>query len=134
PHHETPVANAVRDESLRCGIARFLTIGVVTDKQIRTQPDALPTDKHQQEVVGQHQRQHREHEEIQESEEPIEPLVLVHVADCEEVDQETNECHEQRINTAQPVHRQTEVSAKLSDLNPRPEMIEYWFSRSECAV
>ena len=29
------------------------------------------------------------------------------VADGKEVDQETNECHEQRINTAQPVHRQT---------------------------
>ena len=123
-HHETPIAYAVGNKRFLRGVARFLQIGVEADEQVGTEPDSLPTDKHQEEIVSQHQRQHREHEQIQVGKEAIEAGVAAHVADRKDVNQEPDERHEERIRSTQTIHRQAEVGAKLPDLNPGPEMIE----------
>src|SRR3982751_4444793 len=47
----------------------------------------------------------------------------MHVADGEDMNQQTDERNEADIDTAQPVHRQAEIGAKLPDLNPRPKVI-----------
>jgi hypothetical protein len=79
--HDAPVADAVGDESLLRRVARLLTVDVVADEQVGTQSHAFPADEHQQEIVGQHQRQHHEHEQVQIGEEAVEALIAVHVAD-----------------------------------------------------
>ena len=121
---KTPVTHAVCDECLLRCITGFLAIKVVTNQQVGTKPDAFPADKHQEKIVGQDQGQHREHEQIQIGEEAIEAFVAAHVADCEDVNQESNERDEESIDTTQPVHRQTKVRAELAHLNPCPEVIE----------
>ena len=57
----------------------------------------------------------------------------MHVADGKDVNQKTDKRHEERVDPTEPVHRQTEVGAKLSDLNPGPEMIENRLRRSKRA-
>jgi hypothetical protein len=85
PEYKAPVADAVGDKCfLRC-VACFLAIDVVTDEQVGTESNPLPTDKHQEEVVSQYQRQHREHEQVEKREEAIEPFVAMHVANSEQV-------------------------------------------------
>ena len=123
--HETPVADAIRDECFLGRVARFLAIDVVTNQQVGAKAHAFPTDKHQQEVVGQHQRQHREHEQVEKCEEAIEAFVLVHVADRKTWIRKPTKVMNKCVGAAQPIHRQAEVRAKLSDLNPGPEMIEH---------
>ena len=113
--------------------ASFLS-SVVTNQQIGAETHAFPADKHQQEIVRQHQRQHREHEQVQIRKEAIEAAVSVHVADGKDVNQEADEGDEERIGAAQPIHRQTEVSAETADLNPGPEVIEDGFGGTQRAV
>ena len=66
---EAPVADAVDDERLlaRCGGRRFGE--PEADEQVGRQPDQLPADEHEPEVVRQHQRQHRGDEQVHVAEE-----------------------------------------------------------------
>ena len=122
--HKAPVADAVCDEGLLGRVSGFLAVDVITNQQIRAETDTFPTHKHQQEVVGQHQRQHRKHEQVQKRKEAIEPAVFMHVPNREDMYEEPDKRNEERVGAAQPVHCQTEVCAKLANLNPGPEMIE----------
>ncbi len=65
----------------------FITFDVITDKQIRTKPDTFPTDKHQQKIIRQNERQHREHKQIQISEKAIVTFIAVHISGCKNVNQ-----------------------------------------------
>ena len=59
-----PVADAVHHKRFLGRTACLVDLEVVTDQQVRAQPDAFPADEHQQKIVRQHERQHREHEEV----------------------------------------------------------------------
>ena len=63
---------------------------VEADEQVRGETDALPADEHQQEVLGEHQRQHEEHEEVEVGEEAPVALFVRHVADGVDVDEEAD--------------------------------------------
>ena len=132
--NESPVADAVGNEGFLRRRRGFTLVDVETDQQIRAQPDAFPADKHQQEVVREHQRQHREHEQVQIGEETIVAAVTVHVAGGENVNQETDEGDEERVDSAQPIHRQTEVCPEVADVNPGPQMIHDRLRRSQRAI
>ncbi len=132
--HKAPVSDPVRDECFLGCVTRFLPIDVVTDEQVGAETYAFPTDKHQQEVIGQYQSEHCKHEEVQECKEPIEAFVAVHVTDGEHVNQKTDESNEQCVGAAETVHRQAEVGAKLPNLNPGPQVIEDWLSGSKRAA
>src|ERR1051326_5677560 len=132
--YKTPVADAVGDERFFRSVAGFLAIEVVTNQQVRTKTHAFPTDKHQHEVVGEHESQHRKHEQIEERKEAIETLFSAHVTNGKDVNEKPNKRDEQRVRAAQAVHREREVSAKSSDLQPRPNVIEYGRLRTQCAA
>ena len=61
---------------------------------------------------------------IQIGEEAIEAFVAAHIADGKNVNQEGDEGDEEGIDTAEPIHRQAKVCAKLANLDPGPEVIE----------
>ena len=83
---ETKVADAIRDESLARSIRRLGAVEVITDQQIRTEPDTFPTDKHHHEVRAHHQHEHRKHEQTHVGEEPVEARVAMHVTGGEDED------------------------------------------------
>ncbi len=132
--YEPPVADAVRDERFLRSIGRFLAIEVVTNQQIGAKTHAFPTDKHQHEVVGEHERKHGKHEQVQERKEAIETLLATHVTDGEDVNEKTDKCDEERVRSAQPVHCEGEVRSKIPDLQPRPDVIEHRRLRTQRAV
>src|SRR6185369_11670816 len=121
----SPIAHAVGNERFLSCRRSFVLVQIETNQQIRTEADALPTDKHQKKVVSEHQREHREHEKIQVGEEAIVTAVTFHVAGGENVNQKTDKGNEEHIDAAQTVHGQPEIRAKTSHLYPRPEMIHY---------
>jgi len=59
----------------------------------------------------------------------------VHISGRENVNQQTDERDKARVNSAQSIHSQTEIGAEISDLNPRPELVEHrLFSVKRAAV
>ena len=58
------IADAGHDERFAAGAAVHRIAVPEADEQIAAQPDAFPSEVEEQEVVGQHQRQHRGHEQI----------------------------------------------------------------------
>jgi hypothetical protein len=62
----------------------------VTDQNVRTDSDQLPADKHHDEVVREHDPEHRKHEQGKPAEVARTPLVIPHVANRINVDQESD--------------------------------------------
>jgi len=83
--------------------ASSLRRGSSQSADTKQRPTPFPADKHQQEIVGQHERQHREHEQIQVSEEAIVTIVAVHVARREDVNQQSDKSDEESVNAAQAI-------------------------------
>ena len=72
---EAEVADAVDDEGLLAGVGGGVAGEVEADEQVGGEAHAFPADEHEQEVLGQHQREHEEDEEVQVGEEA--PVALV---------------------------------------------------------
>ncbi len=64
------------------------------DQQVARQPDQLPGDEDDEEVVGEDEEQHREHEQVQVGEEPPVARVVAHVADRVDVDEQPDRRHD----------------------------------------
>ncbi len=99
----------------------FGLLVVIADQEIRAESDALPADEHQQEVLGEHQDEHREHEEVQVREEARVPgvgLVVVHVADRVDVDQEPDERHERGHERRERVEAEGDVRREVAGVDP----------------
>ena len=77
PDQEAEVADAVDDECLLAGVGRGGLLEPEADEQIRRETHALPADKHEQRIAGQHQHGHEEEEEIQVAEVARVALVVV---------------------------------------------------------
>ena len=77
-------------KALRPGVVRCRLLPVEADQKVRRQADTFPADEQQQEALCQHQYQHEEHEKVQVGEEPPVALLMRHVADRVQVDQEAH--------------------------------------------
>ncbi len=111
---EAEVADAIDDEGL---VARR-RVGQVAepeaDQQIGTEPDALPADEHQQQVVAEHQQQHREAEQVHVGEEAPDAVVALHVADRVDVDEQAHPRHHEQHHAAQGIEGEGD-----RDIQPR---------------
>jgi hypothetical protein len=58
----------------------------------------------------------------------------VHIAHREDVDKESNKGDKESVSAAQPIHGEREVSVKRTDLQPRPDMVEYWLLTAQSSV
>ena len=97
---EAEVADAVDDEGLFAGVGGGVALEVEADEQVGRETDALPADKHEQEVAGEDQDGHEKEEEIEVAEVARVAGVVAHVADGVDVDEEADagddEQHDQR--------------------------------------
>ena len=89
-NQKTEIANSVCDEGLHASSGSGVFQEVEADQKIRCQTHALPPNKHDQVVVGQDQHEHEKHEQIQIGEEAPEAVILPHVADRINVDEEAD--------------------------------------------
>ncbi len=111
----------------------FVFFDVITNQKIRTQPHAFPTDKHQQKIICQNERQHRKHKQVQISEKAVKPFIAVHITRRKNVNQQTDKRNKASVNSRKSVHSQTEIGTEISNLNPRPKMVKYRFISVKCA-
>ncbi len=58
----------------------------------------------------------------------------MHVANGEDVYQEPDKRDEERVRPAESIHREREVGAKRSDVQPRPNVIEHRRLRTQRAT
>src|ERR1700733_6229920 len=112
------VAYAIENERLHaCRGGRWALV-VKTYEQIRREPDTLPADKHEQEVLRQHQRQHEEHEEVEISKEAPVAVFLCHVADGVDMDHKAHAGNHQKHDEGQGIEQEVKVGAKGRSRNP----------------
>src|SRR5260370_30747194 len=78
---EPEITDAVDDECFLARISRRLLQKIKANQEIAAKADALPSNKKQKQIVGEHQRQHRKHEQVQIPEEPVVAAFVRHVPD-----------------------------------------------------
>ena len=118
PEDEAGVPDAVDDERLLAGVGRALLLVPEADQQVGAQPHALPADEDDGEAAPHHQEEHEEGEEVQVGEVADPVLVVGHVADRVDVDQEADARHHQRHHRGQPVQEQRERDVDAGDVDP----------------
>ncbi len=96
---------------------------IESDQQVRRQAHTLPPDKHQQEVLRQHQHRHEEHEEVEIREEAPVALFIRHVADRIDVNQKSNARHHAQHHQRQLIEREGKVSRERRSLDPRARQL-----------
>ena len=88
PEREAEIANPIDHERLDRGVIGAAFVIPKADQQIGRDAHPFPADKHLQEVVGGHQRQHGEGEEAQIAEEARAVRVFGHITPAIEVHEE----------------------------------------------
>ena len=121
---ESKVADAIDDERLVPGRGSELLQEVITDEQIAAQSDAFPANKQHQEILRQHQHQHEEHEQVEIREETIVAVIVRHVADGVNVDQQTHSGNHHQHYGGEPVDRKVDVDLQRTALNPGEVMLD----------
>ena len=117
---EAKVADTVNDECFFAGVGGGGLLKPETDEQIGSETNALPADKEQQGVSGEYENRHEEHEQVHVREESPVALVLVHVADGVDVDQETNAGDDQKHDQRKLIEHKTEIDVQSARGNPLP--------------
>ena len=121
--HVSEIADAVGDEGLLRRVASLLPANVVANQQVRAETDSLPTHKEQEQVVGQHQRQHHEHEEVEIGEEAVVARVSVHVAGGIDVNQQTDAGDEENVDSRERIEQIGEIGLEVPHLDPGEEVL-----------
>ena len=91
---------------------------IVVDEQPGAEADQLPENEHHEKIVGEHDAEHREHEEGQAAEEPRPGLVVVHVAEREDVDQETDKADHEEHQRREVVELDAELDDEITEPQP----------------
>ena len=101
---KTEIAHTIDNEGLVAG-SRVCMIPIPeTNQGVGTESYSLPTDEHQQEVVGHDEKQHGEGEEIEEGKITPVGFVIMHVAYGIEVDQASHAGHHQDHDGRKGIH------------------------------
>ncbi len=110
---ESCVANAVRNERFICRVTGRLPLEIKSDQQIRTQPNALPSHKHQHIVIGENEREHGEHEQVHVPEEAVVPALMRHVSGGINVDEHPDPGHEQQPDAGKRIEQESRVGLEI---------------------
>src|SRR5262249_12722507 len=99
-------------------IGRTLLVKVKSNQQVRAQPHAFPSHKHQDKIIRQHQRQHRKHEQIQVGKKTVVPPFMRHVSRRVYVNQKPYPRYHQYHHGDELVEHKSEISHKAFGLYP----------------
>jgi hypothetical protein len=120
PEDERVIADPVDDERLVGSVRSGLPDVVITDEQIRAEPDAFPPDEHHQDVRAEHEQQHEEDEQVQIREVARELAVglLVHVRGRIDVDERPNPGDDQDHHRRQRIEAEGRVDHEVAGRDP----------------
>ncbi len=124
---EAEVADAVDDERLVSRRGGEVFQKIEADQQVAAQAHSFPSDKQQQEVGGQHQRQHEEHEQVEIGEEAVVAALMGHVADGVNMDQRADAGDDHQHHGGEAVDREIDANVQRAGLNPGEVMLDVGF-------
>ena len=124
------IADTVDDEGFFAGVSGRVPLEPEPDEKIGAEPDSFPSDKHENEVGGHDQDEHGECKEVQVSEIARVSLVVPHVADRINMDEEADSGDDKGHDRRQGVELEGEVGAEPADLNPGEKV----FNQRQCFV
>src|ERR1700690_2850194 len=96
-----------------------MLLEIEANQQIRGEADALPAYKHEQKILRQHQRQHEEHEEIEIGKERPVALLVRHITDRVDVDEEADAGDDQQHDQRELIKRVCKIRVKGRGGDPR---------------
>jgi hypothetical protein len=91
---EPEVSDPVDHKSFLPGVGGRILFVPETDQKIRTEAHALPSHKHEKEIVGQYEIEHHEDEEVEVGEISGKPLIVMHVSNGVDMDKKTDSGHD----------------------------------------
>jgi hypothetical protein len=121
---ESEVADAVNDEGFFAGVGGGVAREPEADEEIRGEAYAFPADEHEQEVFCEHEREHEEEEEVHVGEEAPVALVLGHVTDGVDVDQEADAGNDAEHDEGELIELEGEVGVESSGADPGAEGLD----------
>ncbi len=119
---EAEIADAIDDECFFAGGCGGVFREPEADQQVRGETDALPTDEHHQVVLREHQREHEEHEEVEVGHEAVVAVVIPHVADRINVDEEADAGDDQQHDERKLVEVEAEINLEVAGADPVREV------------
>src|ERR1700752_1985171 len=128
---KTKVADAVDDELFVSGNNVERLFIPKANKQIRTQPHALPTDKERQQVVRHDQDQHEENKKIEVDEKARHPFVVGHIAEGINVDEKSDAGDDERHHCREVIDLKGKLYLERAGLNPGIERVAKNSARGE---
>ncbi len=123
PQQESGITDTVHDKRFVGGGARRFAMEIESDQQIRTQPHAFPTHKHQRVVIPQNKGQHGEHEEIEVSEKSVVPALMRHIAGGINMDERAHSGYEQQPYAGERIKQKTGICLKRRRGAVAPDVI-----------
>jgi hypothetical protein len=122
--HEAEVANAVGEEGFFAGFSGAGLLVPVTDEQVGAQTDKLPENEHHDQVSCQHDAGHGKHEEGECAEEARLGIVILHVAQREDVHQHADEADDEHHAPALLVDQDINVRMKIAGIDEWQEELQ----------
>jgi hypothetical protein len=90
------------------------------DEQVAAEAHPLPPQVKEQQIIGQHEREHGGHEEVHVGKEAAVALLVAHELRGIDVDQQAHDRHHQRHEQRQPVQVQPDPRLEARDGHPPP--------------
>ena len=118
PQEKREITDTRSDESFFGGGRRAGLVIPKADQQIRGEPDQLPANEQQQKIVRDHQSEHGRSKQRQKTEEPCEVLVVGHIPDAINKNQQTDERDHHEHRGCKRIEHPTEPQRSLAKLEP----------------
>ena len=117
-NQETEVPYSIHDKCLFGGVIKWLVFVPKTNQQIGTKPYTLPSDKHHHEIIAEHQEQHEEYKKIEIGEKLMEVIIIMHVSDRINMDQETYTSHYHQPDSGKLVYEDPKLYMHVTQTDP----------------
>ena len=121
--HEPEVADPVGDERLLGRDRGAVALEPEADQPVGAEPDALPAEEAEQEVVREDQHDHREQEQVHVEKEPPVARVALHVPDRVQRDQAADPGDEEAPDHRERIELQPEVDVEGVDRDPGEDVL-----------
>ena len=112
PEHKTEIADAIDNEGLVSGDRVGVIVVPKTDEEIGTETHAFPADEQHQQIVPHHQQEHKEDKQVQINEKTNHPLVVPHIAERIDMDQEPDAGDDEQHHRGQGIDLKRELDLK----------------------
>ena len=115
---EAEVPDPVHDKGFLGGLGSLIGRAIMSDEQVGAEPDQFPENENHDQVVGKGNAEHGKHEDGQAAEVPRLGLVVLHVAQAEDVDQKPDEGNHEEEELGGSVEKKPKTELPAGEPDP----------------